>query len=336
MNLLNDRLMIFAMSSILLFSMAGFAQIADNSKRNNPYSPSPTGKFNQKQLAATPSQNIPVEGIFISQNQNLPAIEDRQAVAQRTMRVINKPESNPVLPSEIYKVGIGDTLFIDLKNSSQGSRYCTVRTDGTIDYPLAGENLIAAGQPVEAIREMLASGITLFPDPQVEVKVREFGSHKITVSGYVENPGEKNLQREAMPLYAIISEAVVSPQATKAVVKRAPLVKLESYDLGDAATDNVLIYPGNSVEFISDRPHKSYYLTGEVNSTGQKELTANLTLYQAVIAAGGTKGDPKKATIRRKDDKGLFSSTEYNLRSIKDGKSADPALESGDVIEVRK
>lgn len=238
----------------MLTSMTGYGQIADNSKRNNPYSPSPEGKYIDKRRTATPSQNAPVEGVFISQSQDLLTTRDRQIVAQRTMRVVNKTVLDPLPPSEIYKVGVGDTLFIDLKNSPQGSRYCTVRTDGTIDFPLAGESIIAAGQTVDAIEEMLASGITLFPGPQVEVKVREFGSHKINVSGLVENPGEKNLQREAMPLYAIISEAIVSAQATKAVIKRAPLVKLELYDLDDPATGNVLIYPGNSVEFISDKP----------------------------------------------------------------------------------
>jgi protein involved in polysaccharide export with SLBB domain len=143
-------------------------------------------------------------------------------------------------------------LFINLKNSPQGSRYCTVLANGKIDFPLGGEDLVAAGQTVDAIAEMLASNITLFPNAQVEVKVREYGSHKITVSGMVGNAGDKNLQREAMPVYAIRSEAVVSPKATKAIIKRAPLLKLETYELHDAATDSVMIYPGNSIEFTSD------------------------------------------------------------------------------------
>ncbi|MBK8467181.1 MAG: polysaccharide biosynthesis/export family protein [Chloracidobacterium sp.] len=332
----NKRLMIIAAASMLFTSMAGFAQISGSSKRNNPYSPSPAGRNDEKQVAVVSAKIDPVEAVFIMQSQNSPILEERPNIAQTTVKFAKRIESNSRTPTEIYKVGIGDVLLINLKNSPQGSRYCTVRSDGTINFPLAGEGLIAAGQTVEVIEEMLASGITLFPDPQIEVRVREFGSHKITISGLVENPGEKNLQREAMPLYAIRSEAVVSPKATKALIRRAPLVKLESYDLENAETDNVLIYPGNSVEFISDNRSKSYYITGEVNSTGQKDYSSGLTLYQAVIAAGGAKGNPKKAMIGRKDDKGLFSSTEYNLRSIKDGKAADPVLESGDVIEIRK
>jgi hypothetical protein len=55
-----------------------------------------------------------------------------------------------------------------------------------------------------------------------------------------------------------------------------------------------------------------------------------------VISSSGAKGEPKKATIRRKNDNGLFTNIEYNLRSIKEGKAADPVLQPGDVIEVRK
>ena len=186
---------------------------------------------------------------------------------------------------------------------------------------------------------MLSSGITLFTDPQIEVKIREYASHKITVSGLIENPGEKSLQREAIPLFVIRSEAVVSSKATKAIVKRAPLLKLESYDLRAADTDSVLIYPGNSVEFTVDQTLNitgSFYIAGEINSAGQKEFAAGLTLYQAVIASGGTRGNPKRAVIRRKNQNGLFLNTEYDLRSIKDGKAADPVIDSGDVIEIRK
>ncbi|MFN0279728.1 MAG: polysaccharide biosynthesis/export family protein [Pyrinomonadaceae bacterium] len=265
---------------------------------------------------------------------------ERPTIAQRTFKIAKNGESHSIQPTEIYKVGVGDVLFVNLKNSAQGSRYCTVQPDGTIDFPLTGENLIVANQTVDAIEEMLASGITLFSDPQVEVKVREYSSHKITVSGMVEHPGEKSLQREAMPLFVIRSEAVANPAATKVVIKRAPLLKLETYNLNTPDTDNILIYPGNAVEFTGDGNSLSiigsYYIAGEVEIVGQKQLTAGLTLYQAMIVSGGAKDKAKKATIRRKNEKGVFANTEYNLRSIKDGKKVDPLLEAGDVIEIRK
>ena len=337
MNVPNIRLLLCGLSLILFGSNVLLAQTAAISKRNNPYSPSPAGKIiEQKPVVAPIKANLP-DGVF-SRNPDSSRIGDRPLIAQRTVKIVKKVKPSSLSPSEIYKVGVGDVLFVSLKNSTQGSRYCTVRPDGTIDFPLAGDDLVAAGQTTDALEETLKSGITLFPDPQLEVSVRQYGSHKVAVSGLVENPGDKNLQREAMPLYTIRSAAVVSPKATTAIIKRAPLLKPEAYDLHDASTDSVLVYPGNSVEFTSDNRSSEgyYYITGNVNSTGQKELTEGITLYQALIASGEGKSDSTKATIRRKNDKGLFSKTEYNLRSIKEGKTADPALESGDVIEIRK
>ena len=153
----------------------------------------------------------------------------------------------------------------------------------------------------------------------------------------VENAGEKSLQREAIPLFVVRAEAGVDEKAKKALVKRAPLLKIESYDLSDANTDNVLVYPGNSVEFAGDGSSTGgfYFIAGDIASSGQKDLTFGLTLYQAVIASGGAKGNPKKAVIRRKNENGIFTMIEHNLRWIKDGKAVDPAVVPGDVIEIR-
>lgn len=152
-------------------------------------------------------------------------------------------------PSETYNVGVGDVLFVNLKNSPQGSRECTVRSDGSIDFPLAGEDIVVVGQTRKTIESMLAAGVTLFRDPHIEVSVRRYASHKVTVSGLAENTGEISLRREAIPLFVIRSETSVRTTATKVTVKRAPLLKLETYNLHDPATDDVLIFPGNSVNF---------------------------------------------------------------------------------------
>jgi hypothetical protein len=139
-----------------------------------------------------------------------------------------------------------------------------------------------------------------------------------------------------MPLFAIRAEAGVNAKADRALVTRAPMLKVESYDLRQVKTDDVLIYPGNSVEFVGAAVStESYFISGKGVSAGQKPLSAGITLYQAAIASAGQKSDPKKAILRRKDAKGIFMSSEYNLRSIREGKYMDPILTSGDVIEIK-
>lgn len=250
----NVRLIPFAiLLTLFVTGSSAMGQTSEGRGKNNPYSPSPVGKVEEKQSLAAPAKTSPNEAVFIMLSQKTPDTKNLPTVAQRLFKITKHAESRSMPPTEIYRVGVGDILFVNLKNAAQGSRYCTVRPDGTIDFPLAGEDLLVADQTVDDIEEMLATGITLFPDPQLEVKVREYASHKITVSGMVDNAGDISLQREAMPLFVIRSEAVVSPNATKAVIKRAPLLKPESYDLRAADTDNVLIYSGNSVEFTSDK-----------------------------------------------------------------------------------
>lgn len=323
---------------ILLNAEIMCAQTKENRGKNNPYSPSPNTSTKQDDPKISPVVKIPVAvpvgGLQVPERDP----QKRPTVAQRTYSIAKNADVRTLPASEIYRVSVGDVLLVNVKNSGQSAGYFTVRPDGTIDFPLAGDNVVVSDQTIDNIEDIIASGITLFPNPQVEVKVREYASHKVTVSGMVDHPGEKNLQREAVPLYVIRAEAGVGSQATKVLVRRSQLAKVESYDLHDVNSESILIYPGSTIEFTSDAGAAGigfYYISGEIATSGQKQMIGGLTLYQAVIASGGTKGDPKKAVIRRKNEKGVFLITEHNLRSIKDGKAADPALTPGDIIEIR-
>jgi hypothetical protein len=143
-----------------------------------------------------------------------------------------------------------------------------------------------------------------------------------------------------MPLYVLRAEAIADSRATKAVIHRSETVTSQVIDLRQPGTDSTLIYPGDRIEFTSDAgamPVASagyFYISGDVASAGQKEFTPGMTLLQAIVASGGSKGNSKKATIRRKRDTGILSVSEFNLRKIKDGKSADPSLAPGDMIEI--
>lgn len=326
---------------ILVGCDTAFGQNSDTRGKINPYSPSPSPrvKSNEPSSVIVSTKSGPSDVSFVVQAKGSSVQESRPTIAEKTSNFARNAELKSKPLTEIYKIGIGDVLFVNLKNAAQGSGYYTVRIDGTIDFPLAGDNVHVADQTVDTAAEILKSGITLFSSPQVEVKVRQYASHRIVISGLVENAGEKNLQREAMPLFAISSEAGVSATASRALITRATGQKVEIHDLRDLKSGDILIYPGNIVEFAGDSGAGtfvggSYFIAGEVVSTGQKELTHGLTLYQAVIASGGAKGDPKKAILRRKNEKGLLANVGYNLRSIKNGKFMDPVLADGDIIEI--
>lgn len=265
---------------------------------------------------------------------------ETESIAKKTLDVVRRSNRAAVAPTETYRVGIGDVLFINLQNASKGSSYFTVLNDGTIDYPLAGEMIQVAGMMTDEIEDILRERIKLFENPQVSVKVRDYASHKITVLGLVERSGERFIQREAMPLFVVRAEAIVKPNATKAVIKRTD-AKTETVDLRNGANDSILVFPGDIVEFTSDELPRTgaanafIYISGEVAAVGRREFHEGMTLTQAIIEAGGLKKEGvKKATLRRRNAEGLLVSTEYNLKSIRDGKAADPLIAAGDMIEI--
>ncbi|MBA2621475.1 MAG: polysaccharide biosynthesis/export family protein [Acidobacteria bacterium] len=267
--------------------------------------------------------------------------------AVKTPEIAKRTAALP--PTEIYKIGFGDVLFISLQNApSRASTYFTVLNDGTIDYPLAGEMISVAGLTSQEIEDLLRRKIKLYENPQISVRVREYSSHSIKVLGLVERAGEKYLQREAVPLYVIKAEAIVESRAALVFVKRTGKTAAEIIDLRDPKSDDFLIFSGDILEFKSNenitvnRPPieqvpQFYYIGGEIESGGQKDFYAGISLTQAILASGGLrKSDAKRVIIRRKNQSGLLSTFEFDLNAIKDGLQLDPLLQPGDTIEILK
>ena len=286
----------------------------------------------------------PVEVAVNQENsaaENEPNSEPAPAsIAEKLLEIAKKSNVAAMSPTELYKVGNGDILFINLQNAPKSSLYYTVLNDGTIDYPLAGEMISVAGLTTDEVEELLKEKIKLYDNPQISVKVREYASHTISVLGLVEKAGEKKIQREAVPLFVVRAEAIVSPKAAQAVIRRAK-GSVETIDLKDAASENVLIFPNDMIEFVAlssanySAAPQFYYIGGEIISGGQKDFTPGITLTQAILASGGLKRtNVKKAILRRKNAEGFLFGREYILKSIKDGREPDPLLTAGDTIEV--
>lgn len=334
-NTLLGKISIFALVYCCASAMFVFGQASGEKveKINFRYSQNPKTKTrpagNDQNKAENPAEVTPVPN----------AETENPSIAKKTLDIAKQANAESFSPTEVYKVGIGDILFINLQNSPKGSTYYTILNDGTIDYPLAGEMVTVAGLKTEEIEETLKGKIKLYENPQISVKIREYASHTITVLGLVEKAGEKKLQREAVPLYVIRAEAIVQPKAAQAIIRRANAVT-ETIELKDAKSDEVLIFPGDIVEFgAGDNKAASesnfYYIGGEVANGGQKEFYRGITLTQAILASGGLrKSNIKKVVIRRKNSQGLLILWLYNLKAVKDGKEPDPALEAGDTIEV--
>lgn len=136
---------------------------------------------------------------------------DRGNASANTLRVNNSPDSEfPEFggSASIYRVGSNDVLDIRLSGmESRESTLFTVSSDGKLDYPLIGNPVSVCGLTPDEIAARISSEVTIYSKPAVEVTVREYASHFVIVTGAVANPGSKILSREAVPLYALLSEA---------------------------------------------------------------------------------------------------------------------------------
>ncbi len=155
-------------------------------------------------------------------------------------------------PTQIYRIGAGDLLSIDIKNVPGQAKFVRVRVDGTIDFPLAGEDLIIEGKTSNEAETLIAGRVKLVADANVTVHVREYTSHIVSVWGLVDRPGEQQIQRDAIPFFVIRAGTGIDSRADRVRITRISSTKTVEFALSDNKLGSVLIYPGDSIEFAGD------------------------------------------------------------------------------------
>lgn len=244
-------------------------------------------------------------------------------------------------PSAIYRVGAGDILDIRLSGGlARDATLFTVLSNGTIDYPLAGEPVSAIGLTPEEIGSRLSAALKrrgIYDRAHFQISVRDYASHTVLVSGLVDQPGQKFLRREAVPLYVVLAEAFPRADAGRVVIISRATGQTKTLDLADSASLGELVSHGDVIN-VQPRPREFFYVGGQINSPGQKDYTTGMTLTQALLAAGGVAGggDKTRVVVSRQGADGRLVSTEYALAQIQSGKVPDPHIQAGDRIEVVK
>ncbi len=274
-------------------------------------------------------------------------------LVQQTLLVPPLPETSPAAasastakplatggaaPTVVYHVGVGDVLDIRLANlpTSESTLY-TVLKSGVLEYPLLSEPLPVAGMTTDEIANLLSSRIKVIKTARVTVSVRDYASHAVVITGLVDSPGRKTMRREAVPLFAVLAEALPRPEGTVATIVRDG--KSQTLSLSDVSSMSTLVLADDVIKISggSSAATQFVYVGGDVASRGEKEFRAGMTLTQAILSAGGAvRGDQTRARVARRDSNGFLRSIEYNLQLIEAGKSQDPQLEPGDRIEVTR
>ncbi len=299
-----------------------------------------------KEAAAVNSTTETNAGLVTRQAQTEASFNNHSNLSRHIETVIAITDSAKKTPAkvavtaaatQVYRVGPGDVLDIQLSNyPSRNSTLFTVLPDGVLEYPLAGNPIVVSGMTTVEIAALLQQRIKIFDNPKVKVDVRDYASHSVTIVGFVSAPGTKILRREAVPLYTLLAEALVLPEAARATITRpgAPPIVV---NLKDSRLSAALIVPGDSIKVTGGSPATAQYffVGGEIRSPGQKPFHAGLTLTQAILASGGTKTSADlKVKVSRQATDGRLATQEFNLRKIQIGKAPDPVLQNGDRLEV--
>ncbi len=156
-----------------------------------------------------------------------------------------------VRPTDVYRIGNGDVIRIDLRDVPGVPKLVRVDHDGTIDFPLAGADIIVSGKTLGEVELMISRSLKLVENARVKVNVLDYNSHTITVWGLVSQPGDQQIQRDAVPFFVIRAMTGIDPRADRVRITRASSAATTEYLLNSNVLDAELIYPGDSIEFAN-------------------------------------------------------------------------------------
>ncbi|HYV24008.1 MAG TPA: polysaccharide biosynthesis/export family protein [Pyrinomonadaceae bacterium] len=290
-----------------------------------------------KTLTPQVASNVPAN----SSGQNKALVKQTSLATAQGVNVVRGTNAlrDPVGASN-YAVGIGDVLDVRLSNlATRESTLYTVMRDGTLEYPLVGNPIRVVGMTTDDIARLLTNQIKVLNAPRVSVSVRDYASHGVMVTGAVGNPGRKILRREAVPLFALLAESMVNPEATLAIITHngkdgSPISLKDEKGMATSVVSGDLVRITGST---SELTKKFVYISGNVVAPGEKMFRDGMTLTQAVIAAGGVqRSNGNKVKVSRQNQNGFLSASEYDLNAISEGKAQDPQLQAGDRIEVNQ
>ncbi len=166
-------------------------------------------------------------------------------------------------PSQIvaeYKIGIGDTIKINVWKNPDLSVTVPVRPDGKISAPLVGELLVAGFTPEEVSNFIEVRLRKYVKTPNVVVIMTNLGStqylSRVRVTGAVENNVSLNHQQGMTLLDAILAAGGPNEFAKSAdtkVFRRIDgetvliPINLESLLKGGNLNENIILKPGDTI-----------------------------------------------------------------------------------------
>jgi polysaccharide biosynthesis/export protein len=235
-----------------------------------------------------------------------------------------------------YRLALGDLIRITVFQVPDLSLETRITEAGAISYPLLG-SVSLVGLTVADAEQRIAKGLrdgNFVRQPQVSINVIQTRGNQVSVLGQVGRPGRYPLETGEVRLTDLLATAGgVNPTGADQVVvvgtRNGQPYRVE-VDLPSAFSANrrgdILLQNGDVI-WVERAP--TIYMYGEVQRPGAMRLERNMTVMQALAAAGGitNRGTLRGLRISRKDAEGRAREIEPQMNDI---------LRPDDILFVRE
>jgi len=212
-----------------------------------------------------------------------------QTPAQAQAKPQTKNVSSSVQSTE-YLIGADDVLDIAVGNYDYLNRTVTVRPDGKISMPRAGE-VMAAGQSANALAKTIQSKLKVVR-AKVTVTVKEVHSRRASILGAVKTGGIYDLKPgwRVMDLVALAGGLSTKPTRVSGKIIRAgavlpfSVVQAVGRPAGQA---NLLLQPNDLIIMEEQYIEKQIHVIGQVTTPGAYDLEEGLNIVSLIAQAGG-------------------------------------------------
>lgn len=240
-----------------------------------------------------------------------------------------------------YVLGADDVVDIAVANHEDLNTSVTVRPDGKISLPRAGE-VQAAGKTAKALASAIEFelGKTL-NHARVTVTVKEVNSRHARIIGAVKASGTFVLKPgwRLMDLIAVAGGLSTKPtRITGRLIRSGEVLpfNIEQAVLRPESPDNLVLEPNDLVVLDEQNITRQIHVVGQVSRPGAYDLEENLSIVTLMAETGGP---TEKAALRQAHILRGGTQVPVDLQGLLvDGKTDDPMskwkFQAGDILVV--
>jgi polysaccharide export outer membrane protein len=256
-----------------------------------------------------------------------------------------------------YRIGPEDLVQVTVYNIPEQDARVTPRTvilrvsqEGEIVLPLIGEVAVKGKTIGEVEQELKTRYAKYIRTPQIGVLVTEY-RQRVSVMGAVQKPGVFPLMGPGTVIDMVAQAGGITDKAGNQVL----LYRLQPNGQRETAVIDLMVLANMSGQIIDSKdatmvnmPVKAgdvinvpqagmFFVDGAIRKPGSYPLSRNYTLTQALAAAGGADvelADYGSISIYRRHGPTNVETITVDLNDVRAQKSADPKVQSDDVIVV--